>query len=229
MSTATSDYPEILLTGPGPTITIPAWVRKFKPKTATGARVRQLRKLPAVTVIQANEPDFIGQHGAFVRRLATTHELTPGPSKILVVFGSRGAGKSPQLLSWLRVFSRTGDVEFARNADEAAFALEGAFAKLRAIADQASPPRIAPDAARRSQGDPRRHRRPPRTRPGASPPIVSRRSSVSRSRSLRRSPARAARRCRRPPMRSRRNRRCDLWSAPPDCAPSSSRPSSASG
>ena len=145
MSTATSNYPEILLTGPGPTITIPAWVRKFKPRTATGARVRQLRKLPAVTVIQANEPDFIGQHGAFVRRLATTHELTPGPSKILVVFGSRGTGKSPQLLSWLRVFSRTGDVEFARNADEAAFALEGAFAKLRASADQASPPRIASD------------------------------------------------------------------------------------
>lgn len=145
MSTATSDYPEILLTGPGPTVTIPAWVRRFKPKTATGVRVRQLRKLPAVTVIQANEPDFIGQHGAFVRRLATTHERTPGPSKILVVFGSRGAGKNPQLLSWLRVFSRTGDVEFARNADEATFALEGAFAKLRAVADQAAPSRIESD------------------------------------------------------------------------------------
>lgn len=145
MSTATSDYPEVLLTAPGPTITVPAWVRKFKPKTATGARLRQLRKLPAVTVIQANEPDFIGQHSAFVRRLATTHELTPGPSKILVVFGNRGAGKAQQLLSWLKVFSRTSDVEFARNADEAAFALEGAFAKLRAVADQASPPRIDAD------------------------------------------------------------------------------------
>ena len=145
MSVASREYPEILLTGPGPTVAIPAWVRKFKPKTATGARLRHLRKLPAVTVIQANEPDFIAQHRAFVHRLATTHGLTPGPSKVLVVFGSRGAEKSNLLTSWLKIFSRTSDVEFARNADEAAFALERAFAKIQAVADQALPARTESD------------------------------------------------------------------------------------
>lgn len=145
MSVAATEYPEILLTAPGPTITIPAWVRKFKPKTATGARVRHLRKLPAVTVIQANEPDFIAQHHAFVHRLAATHELTPGPSKVLVVFGGQGASKRHFLTPWLKVFSRTSDVEFARNADEAAFALEGAFAKIQAVADRAILARIEAD------------------------------------------------------------------------------------
>ncbi len=145
MTAVTSEYPEVLLTGPGSTVTIPAWVRKFKPKTATGARIRYLRKLPAVTVIQATEPDFIAQHGAFVHRLATTHQLTPGPSKVLVVLGSQGAGKRLILTSWLKIFSRTSDVEFARGADEAAFALEGAFAKIRAVADQASPEQTESD------------------------------------------------------------------------------------
>jgi hypothetical protein len=131
MTIDTLERPEILLTGPGPKVSIPTWVRKFDPDTATESQVRALRQLPRLTVVQANAPDFVVKHEAFIRNLASRHEKTLGPSKILIVFGAGYApAKASALLTWLRHFSRAEDVEFAQGPDQAAFALQEAFAKL---------------------------------------------------------------------------------------------------
>jgi hypothetical protein len=144
MTAETKERPEILLTGPGPRVSIPTWVRKYDPDTATESQVSALRQLPRLTVVQVKAPDYVVKHEAFIRNLASRHEKTLGPSKILIVFEAKSApAKAPALLAWLRYFSRAEDVEFAHGPDHAAFALQEAFAKLWADlqreANQASP------------------------------------------------------------------------------------------
>ena len=46
-----SEHPEILLTGLGPKIPIPPWVRKFAPHTATERQVRARRASPPITAL----------------------------------------------------------------------------------------------------------------------------------------------------------------------------------
>jgi hypothetical protein len=131
MTTETMERPEILLTGPGPKISIPGWVREFAPDTATESQVRALRQLPRLTVVRADAPDFVVKHEGFIRDLASRHDNTVGPSKILIVFEAKSTpAKAPALLTWLRYFSRADDVEFAQGSDQAAFVLQEVFAKL---------------------------------------------------------------------------------------------------
>jgi hypothetical protein len=131
MATDTMVRPEILLAGPGPEVSIPSWVRKFGPQTATGSQVRALRRLPGLTVVQAKTPDFVVEHKAFIRDLAIRHGKTLSPSKILIVFEAKSTpAQAPELLTWLRYFPRAEDVEFAQGPDQAALALQEAFAKL---------------------------------------------------------------------------------------------------
>src|ERR1700694_1982267 len=125
------ERPEILLAGPGPRVSIPIWVRKFDPDIATESQVRALRQLSRLTVVQAKAPNYLVKHETFIRNLASRHEKTLGPSKILIVFEAKSApAKATALLTWLRYFSRAEDVEFAQGPDQAAFALQEAFAKL---------------------------------------------------------------------------------------------------
>jgi hypothetical protein len=131
MTTEIMERPEILLTGPGPKVSIPIWLRKFDPNIATESQVRALRQLPGLTVVQAKAPNYLVKHETFIRNLASRHEKTLGPSKILIVFEANSApAKATALLTWLRYFSRAEDVEFAQGPDHAAFALQEAFAKL---------------------------------------------------------------------------------------------------
>ena len=100
--------PEILLAAPGTKVPVPSWVRQYAPHTATGSQVRTLRRLPGLTVIQAESPDFVVKHRSFVSDLAIRHEKTLSPSKILIVFDAkRTPAQAPELLARFRA-SRAG-------------------------------------------------------------------------------------------------------------------------
>jgi len=145
MTTATIEVSEVLLAGPGAKVTVPGWAQRYKPTTVGGRRILQRRKLPAVTVIHANKPGFVFEYRTFVSSVASLHERTPGPSKVVVVFGATGQGKTENLKTWLKLFSRAGDVEFARGPEEASFALEEALAKVETARERAAIAVVDPD------------------------------------------------------------------------------------
>src|SRR5205823_3334652 len=63
------------------------------------------------------------------------------------VFAAKSTpAQAPELLTWLRYFPRSEDVEFAQGPDQAALALQEAFAKLWA--------RLPQDESRAAQEDP---------------------------------------------------------------------------
>jgi hypothetical protein len=137
MSAATANSPHLLLTAPGAEVTVPPWMRDWSPRTIPGNRVGTLRRLPDITVVDAPEPSSVLRSERFLSTLAARHAKTPGPSKVLFVFRHR---KTPtdvgQLEQLLAFFDRFRDVEFARGADQAAFALQESWAKL--LRDQAT-------------------------------------------------------------------------------------------
>lgn len=131
MATLTMEYPQVLLTGPGKQ-TRPAWIgRQFSPKVLAATQIRHLKRLPGLTVVRAAGPANILEEKDFLAVLATRHHETPEPAKILFVFEARSRRPDPRaLLQVLAFFDRAGDVEFARGADQARFALDEAVAKI---------------------------------------------------------------------------------------------------
>jgi hypothetical protein len=117
-------------------------MRPYSPRTVAGDDVGSLRRLPELTVVEAKEPGTVLRRAGFLRSLAAQHSRTPGPSKILFVFrATKSAVDAGKLSDVLVFFSRFTDVEFARGADQAAFALQGALAKLLVL--KARSPRAA--------------------------------------------------------------------------------------
>ena len=139
MEPAHRDYPQVLLTGPGAKAQVPTWIRgRFTPKVATARQVRQLTRLPQLTVVRAPEPESVLAEAGFLSLLADRLHETPVPARILFVFDTRSRRTDPRtLLRVLRYFDRAEAVEFARGAEQATFALDGALAKI--WADQQTP------------------------------------------------------------------------------------------
>jgi Protein of unknown function (DUF2384) len=131
MTVSTIGHPDVLFTGPGQVVSVPAWARRFSPRTATAKQVRALRRLPRLTIVQAKAPDAVLEHVAFLQSLAAQHERTTGPSKIVFVFEPKTrSAKAQKLAQVLGFFHRVTDVQFARGPEQAAFALEEALAKI---------------------------------------------------------------------------------------------------
>ncbi len=128
---ATAEHLDVLLTSPSARVPIPLWIRPYSPKTVAGDDVRTLRRLPELTVVKAEGPGAVLRRAGFLSSLATQHSRTPGPSMILFVFKAGRPRLDAQKLSDVLVFfQRFTDVEFARGAEQAAFALQQASAKL---------------------------------------------------------------------------------------------------
>ncbi len=134
-----TEIPDLLLTGPGARIPIPAWMRPYSPRTVAGDDVGSLRQLPELTVVETEEPGTVLRYAGFLSSLATRHSRTPGPSKILFVFKAKRAKVDAKKLSDVLVyFRRVTDVEFARGAEQAVFALQEALAKLLVLKSRAA-------------------------------------------------------------------------------------------
>jgi hypothetical protein len=132
MEPATKAYPQVLLTGPGAKARVPPWIRgRFSPKVATARQVRQLSRLPQLTVVRAPEPESVLAESGFLSLLADRLHETPVPAKVLFVFDTSRRRTDPRtLLRVLRYFDRAEAVEFARGAEQASLALDSALAKI---------------------------------------------------------------------------------------------------
>ena len=125
------EHLDILLTGPRSRVPIPVWMRPYSPKTVPGDDVRTLRRLPDLTVVEAEGPSAVLRREGFLSSLAKQHSRTPGPSMILFVFRAGKLDLEAKVLSdVLAFFQRFTDIEFARGADQAAFAVQQVLAKL---------------------------------------------------------------------------------------------------
>jgi hypothetical protein len=134
MPSATFHRPDVLLTGPGHGVSVPAWASGFAPRTATAEQFDAIAWLPELTIVQTKAPKAILKHETFLQRLAARQDKTPGPAIIVFVFDSldvaaHGA-KAQDLRQVLAYFHRTADVQFARGPEEAAFALEQGWARI---------------------------------------------------------------------------------------------------
>ena len=152
MTTLTAS-PAVLLTAPGSRVPVPAWIRKFAPKTATTAQLRALGSLPAVTVVEAPAPESVLERSAFLKLLAARHHATPEPAKVVFVFEKPTIQVKAQQLADLLAFffDRASDVEFAAGARQASFAMEEALAKISAFLEREAPP-TPPDALGQLKG-----------------------------------------------------------------------------
>lgn len=123
----------VLITRPDSPATIPVWIRPYAPQKVTGAGVGRLPELPDLTVVQAKGPSAVLKRRGFLRSLAGKHAQSPAGSKILFVFqATTGTPDAKKLLDVLRFFGRPSDLEFARGAEQAAFACAEALAKVLA-------------------------------------------------------------------------------------------------
>lgn len=141
MTTATESL-DVLVTGPGAKVSVPTWAHRYAPRVASAAQLGALRELAPLTVVEAGAPGSMLGHQRFLRTLAAKHRETSGPSKILIVFLDRSPlANAKQLARVLWYFQPPEDVEFARGAEQAAFAMEEAFAKI--LADTTRPTQVA--------------------------------------------------------------------------------------
>lgn len=138
------EYPKVLLTGLTQQPPVPRWIQRFSPRVASPKQVRALARLPELTVVRAEAPETVLAHQGFLSALAAQLHKTPVPAKIVFVFeGENTATDARQLLKVLTFFDRAADVEFARGSQQAAFALDAAFAKI--WADVARPTKESRD------------------------------------------------------------------------------------
>ncbi len=143
---ATERHPDILLTSPRSRVPVPLWIRPYSPKTVAGDDVGRLRSLPQLTVVEAEGPGAVLRREGFLSTLAKQHSRTPGPSMILFVFKTGKLALDVKVLSdVLAFFQRYTDVEFARGADQAAFAMQQVLAKLLLSRSRAARTETRPD------------------------------------------------------------------------------------
>jgi hypothetical protein len=130
-STASLPPPDVLVTTPGGRVSVPSWVRQHAPTTLAGDRLGRLRRLPAITVVEAAGPIAVLRQTSFLKTLAGRHAQTPGGAKVLFYFhGSKAPTRTADLADLLQFFDRYDDVEFARGAEQGSFAFQEAVAKL---------------------------------------------------------------------------------------------------
>jgi hypothetical protein len=135
VETAALDYPSTMVTSPTGETTIPAALRRYRPKLARASEIKGLRRLPELTVVWTNEIDALLSHRTFLRRLAERLTATPEPSKIVFLFQTKrrkASARDPaqKLIELFRYFSRPLDLEVAHGIQAGEDAFDEAVAKI---------------------------------------------------------------------------------------------------
>lgn len=125
------DHPSTTLISPTGEAVIPAPLRRYNPTVTKAAQIKDLTRLPDVTVVAAERIDTLLSHKAFLRALADGLERTPEPSKIVFVFSSKAkAGGARKLAILFEYFTRPFDLEVASRIDAVEDAFREALAKM---------------------------------------------------------------------------------------------------
>ena len=137
------ELPEILLTSATGPVSVPTWVRDFPHETRRAPAFRTLVRLPAMTIVQAEDAAAVLTHRVFLVKLASLHAHQ---STARIVFAFRKSPRQPPearvrlFTELLRYFVRVSDIELAHGRDGARLAVEEAMAKLLAEVEVARLP-----------------------------------------------------------------------------------------
>jgi hypothetical protein len=123
---------EILLTSAGGHVTVPSWARSFSHSTLSALEVRSLGRLPAMTIVEAEDLGSVLRHRAFLQDLATLHAHDTN-AKIVFTFRKQAPADvyaTPRSFSrLLGFFARTCDVELAQGSSGTLLAVQEALAR----------------------------------------------------------------------------------------------------
>lgn len=137
METAALEYPSTIITTPSGETTIPAPLRRYRPKLARASEIRSLRRLPELTVVWTKGIDALLSHRTFLRMLAERLTATPEPSKIVFLFQTKTRKASERenaqkLVELFGYFTRPFDLEVAQGMHAGEDAFSEAVAKIAA-------------------------------------------------------------------------------------------------
>jgi hypothetical protein len=131
MDTQLIDHPSTILTSPTGEAVIPAPLLRYNPTVAKAAQIKELLRLPDLTVVATERIDTLLSHKAFLRALADRMDRTPEPSKIVFLFTSKAkAGDARKLATLFEYFARPGDLEVAPRVEAVEDAFREALAKM---------------------------------------------------------------------------------------------------
>jgi hypothetical protein len=135
METAALEYPSTVVTTPTGETTIPAPLRRYRPRLARASEIKGLRHLPELTVVWTKEIDALLSHRTFLRMLAERLTATPAPSKIVFLFQTKSRKASEhetaqKLVELFGYFNRPFDLEVAQGIQAGEDAFNEAVAKI---------------------------------------------------------------------------------------------------
>ncbi len=135
MKTAGLEYPSTIVTTPTGETTVPPPLRRYRPRLARASEVKNLKRLPELTVVWTKEIDALLSHRTFLRMLAERLTATPEPSKIVFLFQSKSRsvaerGIAQKLVELFAYFSRPFDLEVAQGIEAGEDAFNEAVAKI---------------------------------------------------------------------------------------------------
>lgn len=135
METEPLEYPSTIVTSPTGEAAIPGPLRRFSPSVAKASEIRELRRLPELTVVSASRIDTLLSHKAFLRALSDRLTNTPEPSKIVFLFEAKlrqvsERASEQKLIELFKYFTRPFDLEVAQGMQAGADAVREAFAKI---------------------------------------------------------------------------------------------------
>jgi len=150
METERSEYPSTIVTSPTGEATIPKPLRRFSPSVAKASEIRDLKRLPELTVVSTVRIETLLSHKAFLRALADRLTHTPEPSKIVFLFETKvrqvtERASERQLIELFRYFTRPFDLEVAQGTQAGADAVREAFAKIITTRSLMAPETVAGD------------------------------------------------------------------------------------
>ena len=135
METTALEYPSTIVTTPTGETTVPAPLRRYRPRLARASEIKGLRRLPELTVVWTKEIDALLSHRTFLRTLAERLTATPEPSKIVFLFQTKSRKASERdnalkLIELFGYFTRPFDLEVAQGIQAGEDAFNEAVAKI---------------------------------------------------------------------------------------------------
>ena len=129
------EHPSTMLTSPTGAAIVPAALRRYNPTVTRPSEIKELRRLPDLTVVSTERIDTLLSHKAFLRVLSDRLEQTPEPSKIVFLFRTKHKQTNEReserkLIALFRYFSRPFDLEVAQGVEAGADAFREALAKI---------------------------------------------------------------------------------------------------
>jgi hypothetical protein len=150
METEVLEYPSTMITSPTGQTAIPAPLRRYRPTVAGPSEIKSLSRLPELTVVWTKGIDTLLSHRAFLRILSDRLDDTPGPSKIVFLFQTKGRKASErvraqELIQLFKYFTRPFDLEVAQGIEAGEDTFREAIAKIVATRDLSTQKTQRPD------------------------------------------------------------------------------------